>query len=198
VQKLKKPFIEVISPALTGKSMAINSSAPIMSSCLTLGCKDHFVSRVTKKTVLLFFVVFLLPSFSVLIWEFSCDLKRKGFSPCPCLLNHEYGDFSILMRVISLSQKCAWGADAIMETAYLLGYASEEAAFVYQLIERDVTSRNLDQCKSCRIILTAGSESHELLIRWPRAVVLFGFLIIMQASCFSCSTFFQWNILQDA
>jgi hypothetical protein len=29
-------------------------------------------------------------------------------------------------------------------------------------------------------------------------VVLFGFLIIMQASCFSCSTFFQWNILQDA
>jgi hypothetical protein len=79
VQKLKKPFIEVISPALTGKSMAINSSAPIIFSCLSLGCKDHFVSRVTKKTVLLFFAVFLLPSSSVLIWEFSCDIKGKVF-----------------------------------------------------------------------------------------------------------------------
>jgi hypothetical protein len=35
------------------------------------------------------------------------------------------------MRVISLSQKCSWGADAVMETAYSLGYVSEEAAFVY-------------------------------------------------------------------
>ncbi len=44
---------------------------------------------------------FLLPGSSILIWKSFFDLKEMFFLPCPGFLNHEYGDFLILMRFIS-------------------------------------------------------------------------------------------------
>jgi hypothetical protein len=58
--------------------------------------------------VLLFFFkvlplcVFLLPSCSVLSRSLSLT-SRKSFEPFSGLLNHECGDFSILVRVIYLT-----------------------------------------------------------------------------------------------